>query len=1343
MKGKSSKLLLLLFLLSGFNVYSQPNNEWNGKPSIFQVNRLDAHSTLIPYDTKNKALDCNIPLSENYLSLNGTWKFNLVTKPANRPTDFFNTGFDDSAWKDIIVPGNWQTQGFDYPIYTNVTYPWSGYEWITPPAAPTVYNPVGSYRRSFTLPVGWESKKNILHFAGVESAFYVWINGNYVGYSEDSYTPDEFDISKFLTAGENTIAVQVFRWSDGSWLEDQDFIRLSGIFRDVFIYSIPKVHIYDFSYVTDLDALYQDATFRLSATVCNYAPDTASTWKMKMNVELYDNEQSLVFSGDVNVPEITENNIANLTFEKQVVNPLKWSAEHPNLYTLVLSVTDNNGTIVEYESCKVGFREFALSGGQMLINGKPIMFKGVNRHETDPVKGRAVDRESMIRDIEIIKKFNINAVRTSHYPNNTQWLDLCDQYGIYLIDETNLESHGVNSTVPGSNADWTQNCIDRARSMVERDKNHPCVLIWSLGNEAGTGSNFQAMANWIKAKDSSRLIHYEGDSKYADMTSYMYARVNTVEDYGKSGNAKPLILCEYAHSMGNSVGNFYQYWEQFEKYKNLQGGFIWDFVDQSLVDKNGNYKYGGDWGDNPNDGNFCANGLLSADRTLQPEIFEVKKVYQNIKLKASDLLNGKIKIKNWFLFTNVNEYSATWELLADTTILQKGEIPAADLDILPLTEKEITIGFAKPELKAGVKYWLNISFKTKTDHIWAKSGYEVAKEQFQIPYSTPIISETANYGQEKIQTSTAGTLLNISNSLFSVQLDKTTGLLKNYYSGSKLLFVNGPVPNFWRGPTDNDKGNGMSDRCKYWETASKSRTVDTLIVAISDSLVMVSTAFNFPGSPASRGIVNYKILSNGTILVDYSFYPGGSALPEIPLVGFTVGLPNEFDRFVWYGKGPYENYIDRNLASHFGVYSKTVEENFFPYIEPSETGNYTSTYWLKLQNSLDTGLLVSGNGFEFSALRYTPFELQSKKHPYELVKATTTQLHINYKQMGVGGDDSWGAQPHDEFKLFPNTNYKFSFSISPANNLTNAMSESVKKYTSKSEIVIPNLSGLSEEAAINLIKSSGFTPGNRIYGHSNTAKLGDVIDQVPLAGEKMFPGTQINYKLCNGVNLAYKKPVTFSAQESNNPGTSGNDGNYNTRWCANNGNMNHWWIVDLQDYYDLSEYAVKWEFQGVYKYKIEVSYDKTIWQTAVDKSSNTNGDQFQTGPITSKNIRYVRVTVTGTPGSYWVSFYEFEVYGSKSTYTGINNSNQSTDYIKVFPNPFGSASTIEYCVVNPGKIQIELFDVHGLKVKTILDEYKDVGTYTKVFNKNEVKAGMYLLCIRAHGKEKVLKISIL
>ncbi len=1324
--------LLCAMLLTGFGVFSQPNNEWNNQPDVFQVNRLEAHSTLIPYNEESKALDGNRKQSENYYSLNGTWKFNLVKKPALRPQNFYTVDFDDQLWDTISVPANWQLQGFDYPIYTNVTYPWAGYESVSPPAAPTVYNPVGSYRKTITLPNGWEDQPCIIHFDGVESAFYIWVNGNYVGYSEDSYTPAEFDLTSFLHSGENTIAVQVFRWSDGSWLEDQDFIRLSGIFRDVYLYQTPEAHIYDFHYTTDLDDDYEDAQFNFSAHLINKNENSAEGFKVE--AQLYDTENNSVLPTPLTMPVTFSEGVADISSSGTVSNPLKWSAEHPNLYTLIISLIDASNNVIEYESCKVGFREFKLEGGTAKLNGQPILFKGVNRHETDPILGRALTREGMIKDILIMKKFNINAVRTSHYPNHPIWIELCDEYGIYLVDETNLESHGVRDNLPASDPNWTDNCVDRAKSMVERDKNHPSVLFWSLGNEAGSGSNFQVMYNWIHANDPSRLVHYEGNSDYADVTSYMYPSVWTVEYYGKSGNTKPLILCEYAHAMGNSIGNFYEYWDQFEKYPNLLGGFIWDFVDQSIKDEKG-FEYGGDWGDSPNDGNFCANGIVSADRTLQPEIYEVKKVYQNIKMKAVDLQAGQIHIKNWFCFTNLTEYQCTWQLFADTSLIQQGILSETELNIAPQEGKMITIPFTTPELKAGVKYWLNISFQTKKDHIWSQAGHEIAAAQFNIPFTNPEIVPTDNYGSENLQMTLTNEEVNIENDKVNLTINRNTGVISSYVYNGIQLINQGPVPNFWRAPIDNDRGNGMPSRCQTWKDASIQRTLDTLFIDDSNlNNIRIFVYYTLPTREASNGIMEYGLLANGELKVTERFCPGNNSLPEIPLIGNTINLPNQFDHFTWYGKGPHENYIDRELAAQTSVYSKTVNDNFFPYIRPQETGNYTGTKWVKLINTEGDGILVIGDDFEFSALRYTPFEMGSKDHPYELTKDNNTLLNINYRQMGLGGDDSWGAKPHNPFLILPDQSYKYSYRIVPVNASSNEMELSHIQYAAITGVSIPNIEGLTEEEAVQAIIKDGFIPGKRLLGVGSNTQEGLVIKQQPEAGEEMPEGSVINYTISVGPNIAYNKPVTSSTQETNNPDDNGNDGDYSSRWCAANNNNNQWWQVDLGEKYDLSSYTIIWEKAEVYKYIIEVSANNKDWTLAVNKRNNTNNNPTDKGNITATDVRYVRITITENPSWYWSSFFEFELYGTRTDLINVPQRGIDNFDLHVYPNPVKNKnnSIVEYTLKQSSMVEIGIYNANGEKIKELINGHQKRGTH-ELLLKNEFEPGIYFLRINAGG----------
>ncbi|WP_422449137.1 glycoside hydrolase family 2 TIM barrel-domain containing protein [Thermoanaerobacterium sp. DL9XJH110] len=1269
-------LVILVFLLTNLciPVFAMPSDgvkEWDGNPEKFEVNTEPPHATFIPFADVETALERDREKSPYYMSLNGLWKFHCSDNPASRPADFYKEDYDVSGWDEIKVPSNWQLEGYDYPIYTNITYPWRGYENPSPPKAPTVYNPVGSYRRTFTIPESWAGREVFLSFQGVSSAFYVWVNGQEVGYDEDSFTPSEFNITKYLKPGENTLAVEVYRWSDASWMEDQDFIRLSGIFRDVYLYSTPKVHIRDFRVRTDLDDQYQDATLNIKVDVRNLGAAEPDAYKVE--AMLYDAAKQPVFAEPV-VMDVAFNGQQEVSVEKNqfVENPLKWSAEEPNLYTLVLSLKDSTGAITETAGCRLGFREFKIENGQMKLNGRPIMFKGVNRHEIDPDTGKTMTKERMLEDILLMKRYNINAVRTSHYPNDPYWYDLCDEYGIYLIDEANLESHGASGTLPKSDPKWTAACIDRMRSMVERDKNHPSVLIWSLGNEAGNGDNFGAMADWARQADPTRLIHYEGDNRWADVESRMYSSVEYVESYGKSGNQKPFILCEYAHAMGNSVGNLYQYWDVMEKYPNLQGAFIWDWVDQalrwptpvkkSLFDKSTNqfkaemfgelqdgkegkalkgyallpnepalnitgkaltleawvkpeitntdnviiakgdsqfalkytsnylgqnrsviefyiydkdipgqwtqwvaavtdvptdwfgnwhhvagtydgtmlklyidgelkaakettakitentypvgigrdvernrsfnglidkvriynralsleelnndtrlpdentvlwmdfdevreesyeqkeyFAYGGDWGDNPNDGNFCANGLVFPDRTVQPELYEVKKVYQNVAIKAVDLVNGQIKIENEYLFTNLNAFNVTWKLMEDDKVIDEGELPR--LDIEPLTSRVVTIPFEKPQMKPGAEYWLNISFTLPEATSWAPAGHEIAREQFKVPFEVADAPVLDTSEMPALDVGEADEEITIEGQDFTIVFDKAKGTISSFTYNGKQILKEGPVPNFWRAPNDNDKGNGMPGRTATWRYAGKNRQINNVTVTrLADNIVRITVNATLPTTSPSDYKTTYTIYGSGDVVVKNTLIPG-TGLPEIPEIGNILTLPEEFENITWYGRGPQENYWDRNTGADVGVYSGTVDEQFIPYLEPQETGNKTDVRWVTLTNDEGVGLLAVGMPLlEVNALHYTPEDLSTASHPYKLVRRDDITLRLNYRQMGVGGDNSWGARPHPEFTLYADKPYSYSYRLKPVTAASSPM------VLSKQTVTVDALKGIN------------------------------------------------------------------------------------------------------------------------------------------------------------------------------------------------------------------------------------------------------------------------------------------
>ncbi len=1339
------KNLLIIFLfgifvsLNAIMMQAQPKGEWNDNPEIFQVNRLPAHATLVPYENISEALAGDRASSPFYFSLSGTWKFKLAHNPSLTDTSFYKDNADVSGWDNIEVPGNWETQGYDHPIYTNITYPWTGVENPSPPNAPTLYNPVGSYRREFDVPSSWSGRKIFLSFQGVSSAFYVWINGNYIGYGEDSFTPKDFDITNFLKPGTNNISVRVFRWCDGSWLEDQDMIRLSGIFRDVYLFSTPEVHIRDFRYITDLDGSYTNAVLTVKSEVSDYSQNSPQGYSV--SGELYNSQGSQIASLQLGMPSFNSSHISELTQTASISNPQKWSAEFPNLYTLVLILKDGSGSTVETESCKLGFRKFELSNGQMKINGAPILFKGVDRHEIDPDKGKTMTMDRMIQDITIMKRFNINAVRTSHYPNDPRWLDLCDEYGIYVIDETNLESHGARNILPASDPQWTADCVDRVKSMVERDKNHPSILIWSLGNEAGGGSNFQAMADWVHQNDSTRLVHYADYNQVADINSDMYLPVENLEQYGKSQNTKPFILCEYAHAMGNSEGDLYQYWDVIEKYPNLQGAFIWDFVDQGLRNSSGGFSYGGDWGDNPNDADFCANGLLSADRTLQPEIYEVKKVYQNIKVDSVDLLKGEISIKNDFLFTNLNSYSGTWQLMEDDKKIAGGALTSSDMNVQPMTSKNLTISFGTPALKPGAEYWLDFSFKLSRNEIWADAGFEIAAAQFKIPFPVPSHPAADTSSIPGLSLSDAGDSLVVNNTNLRLVFNKKSGTILSYeYAGLKLLET-GPVPNFWRAPNSNDRGNGMPVRCSTWRDASLSRTVSGFSVKqISVHHIQVVVSFDFPTSTKSYGSVVYDVYGDGNIVVSSTLVPGSPQLPEIPEVGMLCQIPAEFSNVTWYGRGPYENYWDRKTGSNIDVYKTTVDSMFVSYIRPQETGNRTDVRWMSLTNSSGNGIMAVGiPDMEFNALQYTPWELESKSHPYELTKNSSIVLRLNYHQMGVGGDNSWGARPHPEFTMYANKVYTYSYRIMPISSAGNAMDLSKVLFPELSNITVPNLVGLNKSAIDSVIVENGLSIGNITNMLSTSVPADQIISQVPEAGTEVPPGTPVNFVVSSGKadNVALIKNSTADSEEKSKGNTAdkANDGDIATRWCANDGNINHWWKVDLGDVYNVVGTEVMWEFDGrSYDYIVQVSQNNVDWINVVDKKNNTSMDQTQQDLFSSTPARYVRITITGLPSGSWASFWEFKVFAS--SLTGIEQADiKPAEYklLQNYPNPFNPSTKISYSLKDKSKVELLVYDLLGRVVKVLVNKTQDAGNYNVNFSAKGLASGIYFYRIAIHS----------
>lgn len=1032
--------------------YTPPANgypEWNNNPDIFQLNRMEARAAFTPFDTFEEVVRGDRSASRHTLSLNGSWKFHFAENPDGRPSEFFREDYDVSGWNEIPVPTQWQFHGYDYPQYTNIRYPWSEREDIRPPFAPTVYNPVGSYVRYFELPEEWAGRPVYLHFRGVESAFYVWLNGELVGYSEDTFTPAEFDLTPYLKQGANKLAVEVYRWCDASWLEDQDFWRLSGIFREVLLISPNPVHVYDFRVRTELDEAYADAQLQVKAKLLQYNGSGSGRYQLK-GVLLDKEGQPVTDAAFTTGLELAPGAFGESELTAAVRNPMKWSAEHPNLYTLVLSLYDEDGTLLETVGCKVGFRKFEIRDGIMVLNGKRIVFKGTNRHEFSCDTGRALSYEDMVTDVKLMKAYNINAVRTSHYPNHPDWYDLCDEYGLYVIDETNLETHGSwhygqaeeEGTVPASKPEWKDNVVDRCRSMMERDKNHPSILMWSLGNESFGGENFRHMYRFLKEADPTRIVHYEGIFHFrsyedvSDVESHMYTPPEGVEKYALSNPKKPFILCEYSHAMGNSCGNLFKYTKLFDQYPVIQGGFIWDWVDQAIRTRTADgvdyLAYGGDFGESPHDGNFSGNGLLFADRTVTPKLHEIKACYQNVGFSGWNPADGSLTVTNNYLFTRLDEFEWVWQLLKDGRPV--GEVRTGSFPVEPLTSSGIVLDLPKTEAGAEGAHselLLELSLRLKEPTAWAGQGHEVAFVQLPVsggPALQPVGYAGSSANQAPLVWSETADAWTVRGDGFRFTFNRATGDIVSYRSGERELLLQGPIPNFWRAVTDNDRGNKLHERCAVWRQAGAEGTLRRLTKREADGGAWeIEAEYTLDGANGSVCSVQYVIYPDGLLSVRQSLTPG-AGLPEIPEVGMMLAMEARYDRVEWYGRGPHENYWDRAEGARLGVFADSVAGQFTPYLKPQECGNKTDVRWLKVTDAEGKGLWFAADPvMEANVLPYTPEELEAHDHAYKLPASGKTVIRLMEKQMGVGGDDSWQAKTHPDFTLYANRTYTWRF----------------------------------------------------------------------------------------------------------------------------------------------------------------------------------------------------------------------------------------------------------------------------------------------------------------------------
>jgi len=1008
--------------------------------AVLSRNTEPPHATYIPYASAKDAAQGDPSRSPFWISLDGSWKFKWVPSPSEAPFGFEKEDYDISGWTDFPVPSNWEFRGYGQPIYLDEAMPYRG----DPPYVPRDNNPVGSYRRAFTVPDAWKGRQVFLHFGGVNSAFYVWVNGKEVGYSEDSKTPAEFNITKYVRPGENTLALKVFRYSDGSWLESQDMWRISGIERSVQLYSTPGVRIRDFQANASLDKAFKNGKLEVQVSVGNHRSEPVRGYRLKVELLGPDGASAILepLQCAVAAPAGGEGNGA---VECPVVSPLHWTAETPNLYTVVVSLSDPKGRTIEAVSCKTGFRNVEIRDGLLRVNGVPIRIRGVNRHEHDPRNAKVVSEELMVEDIRLMKRFNINAVRTSHYPNVPRWYELCDRYGLYLVDEANIESHGVSfdpDKTLANKPEWQAAHMDRTRRMVERDKNHPSVIIWSLGNEAGDGINFQATYAWIKKRDATRPVQYEPAklNPHTDIFCPMYARISRLEEYVRTKENRPLIMCEYAHAMGNSVGNLQDYWDVILAHPELQGGFIWDWVDQGILRTNANgepfWAYGGDFGPQevPTSKNFCCNGLVLPDRKPHPHIWEVKKVYQQIHASPIDLAAGKLQIENRFDFTDLRQFAGSWKLEAEGRTIEQGDLP--EIELAPHQSLDIEVPYPKFVPEPGVEYFLTVSWKTRKATPLVPAGHEAAWDQFPLPFQAPALKTIDPKDLPPLIMKEDGDSFTFEGKKFSLIFNKAAGTIVSLkYEGTEVL-KSGPVPDLWRAPTDNDYGNGMPVRCAVWREAGGKREIKaTTGERLGPSRARVDVTGTLPARN-SGFTASYTIYGSGDIIISQTFKPGAEGLPELPRFGTQMVLPVGFDTITWYGRGPHENYWDRRTSAAVGVYSGNVMDQYHPYIRPQENGYKTDVRWVALTNKEGIGLLATGLPLLSTAAgRFLPDDYEygpekGQRHPTDMRPRDMVVFNVDFRQMGVGGDTSWGAKPHDEYMLFPKE-YSYSYRLRP------------------------------------------------------------------------------------------------------------------------------------------------------------------------------------------------------------------------------------------------------------------------------------------------------------------------
>jgi len=1035
---KRKIIVSLLFAMQLINAQQQ-KKEWES-PEVVERNKEAGRTSFVLFQNETAAATNQAEQSSYYKSLDGEWKFNIVKKPVDRPQDFYKVDLDDKGWATIPVPSNWEFQGFDIPIYTNMTYPFPR----NPPFVDDNYNPVGSYRVNFTVPENWNSKEVILHFGSISGYSRVYLNGKEVGMSKAAKTAAEFDVTSFLQKGENVLAVQVFRWHDGSYLEDQDFWRLSGIERDVYLQATPKLTIWDYFVNADLDENYANGLFK--TTVQLRAFQLNKIKNANLTLTLLDAQGKKVYVETKKVTNATK----EVTFNSTVNNVNKWSSETPYLYRYVIKLESANPDENSVIYGKTGFRKVEIKNAQLLVNGKAILVRGVNTQDHHETKGRTPDRPTMRRDIELMKQNNINAIRMSHYPHDPYLYQLCDEYGMYIVDEANIESHGMG--VEGQNISaeskhpsyvpiWFPAHLDRIQRMLEINKNHPSVIIWSMGNECGNGPVFYDAYKWLKNRDASRPIQFEQAKENADtdIVVPMYPTIKYMKEYAAATDkTRPFIMCEYAHAMGNSSGNFQEYWDIINSSPHMQGGFIWDWVDQGIKTKDENgtvyYAYGGDLGgkDLHNDENFCDNGLISANRKPHPGLAEVKKVYQSILFSLKG--TNQLTIKNIFQYTNLNQYQFKFELFKNGQLVQEKTF---NVDCEP--GENVTIDLPVEALNANTEYFLNVYAYTKTATDVVPVNHEVAKEQFAIGQGNFFAEKIMEISKKKdLKFKTKAGVLTFETNAVAGSFDLSKGVLKSYISKNNPseIVTAFPTPYFWRAPTDNDFGNKMPEKLAVWKDAHLNPEVKSVTVGKQTDLGLPIAVEYALAEAKIPYIVNYLIQNNGEIKVTASIDVTDKKMPEMPRFGMRLELPGAYENLSYYGRGPLENYSDRKSASFVGIYQDKVANQFtWEYIRPQECGNKTDARWFSLQNDKGAGLKITGEQpLSFSALNVStesldPGKTKMQRHTNDVKPQDKVFVHVDLAQRGLGGDDSWKSLPHAQY-LLTAAKYSYSYTLS-------------------------------------------------------------------------------------------------------------------------------------------------------------------------------------------------------------------------------------------------------------------------------------------------------------------------